>query len=454
MATVSVWLPQPRRDAASPRFTALARDRKVMATENMKSEVCGPSKIKLEPKALAKGRNLAAKVATLNATLNGDLSNANHEDTSDQANCLRDSEESKPTNGTQGDANEPKPVGHGAKDTENSEDLKKQVKQLKELLLLHLDLIQEQQEQLQQKEKQLAKEREDKEALQCRLERMERRMSLVKREAAPSVSSMSPTSSCSSPLMMSSEMMPSTSRDSQPLRRGIKRSLQDSSSFGRRLAAKKIKRAIHFSQRSQIKESHEVRGRTADGRHSAQDDGIDGIMRTSSQYYSSLHQAPPSPVLTVKTPQKISKDDLHLPPWRVNNLTSSSLDEKDFVEDITDDAYNRRHQKLELDEKKRKRWDIQRIREKRQYEKLLMRNMMKKCNSDTTWVQPTIGSFFPEPEEVEHVEVGDTVPVVAFGQPLPCITKSEFSLPWNVGSYSSTRGRRSRGRGRGRRKFY
>ncbi|XP_078656274.1 uncharacterized protein LOC144902609 [Branchiostoma floridae x Branchiostoma belcheri] len=452
MATVSVWLPQPRRDAASPGFTAFARDRKVMATENMKSDVCGPTKIKLESKALAKGRNLAAKVATLNATLNGDLSNANHEDTSDQANCLRDSEESKPTNGTQGDAKEPKPVGHGAKDTENSEDLKKQVKQLKELLLLHLDLIQEQQEQLQQKEKQLAKEREDKEALQCRLERMERRMSLVKREAAPSVSSMSPASSCSSPLMISSE--PSTSRESQPFRRGVKRSFQDSSSFGRRLAAKKIKRAIHFSHRSQIKESHEVRGRTVDGRGSSQEDRNDGIMRTSTEYYSSLHQAPPSPVLTVKTPQKISKDDLHLPPWRVNNLTTSSLDEKDFVEDISDDAYNRRHQKLELDEKKRKRWDIQRIREKRQYEKLLMRNMMKKCNSDNIWVQPTIGSFFPEPEDVDYVEVGDTVPVVAFGQPLPSITKREFSLPWNVGGYGSSRGRRSRGRGRGRRKFY
>jgi len=39
-------------------------------------------------------------------------------------------------------------------------------------------------------------------------------------------------------------------------------------------------------------------------------------------------------------------------------------------QDLTDDAYIKRHQRLELDEKRRKRWDLQRQRELSAYEHL------------------------------------------------------------------------------------
>ena len=43
------------------------------------------------------------------------------------------------------------------------------------------------------------------------------------------------------------------------------------------------------------------------------------------------------------------------------------------TENIEDETFLRRHQKFELDEKRRKRWDIQRMREQRHCEKLRAR---------------------------------------------------------------------------------
>ena len=40
------------------------------------------------------------------------------------------------------------------------------------------------------------------------------------------------------------------------------------------------------------------------------------------------------------------------------------------VQDLTDEAYLKRHQRLEMDEKRRKRWDLQRQRELSAYEHL------------------------------------------------------------------------------------
>ena len=40
------------------------------------------------------------------------------------------------------------------------------------------------------------------------------------------------------------------------------------------------------------------------------------------------------------------------------------------AQDLTDEAYLKRHQRLEVDEKRRKRWDLQRQRELDAYEHL------------------------------------------------------------------------------------
>ena len=57
--------------------------------------------------------------------------------------------------------------------------------------------------------------------------------------------------------------------------------------------------------------------------------------------------------------------------WRV--VAFSPTYTMEGTEDIEDETFLRRHQKFELDEKKRKRWDIQRMREQRHVEKLRAR---------------------------------------------------------------------------------
>lgn len=59
---------------------------------------------------------------------------------------------------------------------------------LKEMMLLQLDLIQHQQEQIMKKDKQLLSLKQEKESLKVRLDRMERRLSLLKHKKESSQS--------------------------------------------------------------------------------------------------------------------------------------------------------------------------------------------------------------------------------------------------------------------------
>lgn len=66
-------------------------------------------------------------------------------------------------------------------------------------------------------------------------------------------------------------------------------------------------------------------------------------------------------------------------------------------------------------------------------------------------------SFLPAPEDVMAVEVSDTVPVVAFGYPVPLFHNREFEVPWFsldkrelIERKGKVRPGRSRGKPRGR----
>ncbi|XP_020623088.1 male-specific lethal 1 homolog [Orbicella faveolata] len=72
-----------------------------------------------------------------------------------------------------------------------------------------------------------------------------------------------------------------------------------------------------------------------------------------------------------------------------------------------------------------------------------------------------IESFLPPPEDVMAVEVSDTVPVVAFGFPVPLFQDKEFEIPWFsldkrelIERKGKVKTGRTRGKPRGKRKGY
>ena len=54
----------------------------------------------------------------------------------------------------------------------------------------------------------------------------------------------------------------------------------------------------------------------------------------------------------------------------IKDLTDNTCEIVLCIKDLTDEAYLRRHQRLEVDEKRRKRWDLQRQHELSVYEHL------------------------------------------------------------------------------------
>lgn len=132
-----------------------------------------------------------------------------------------------------------------------------------------------------------------------------------------------------------------------------------------------------------------------------------------------------------------NKVAIEIPSWRLHPITSCySLE---GTENLNDEVFNRRHAKFEIDEKRRKRWDMQRIRELKLNERLRSGRYSKGLPSSTIYSstnppQPDFSnetSFYPEPKDAEYIEVSDRLPVVAFGHPIPKLPETYFTLPWN-----------------------
>uniref|UniRef100_A0A8C5Z7C7 PEHE domain-containing protein n=1 Tax=Marmota marmota marmota TaxID=9994 RepID=A0A8C5Z7C7_MARMA len=117
-----------------------------------------------------------------------------------------------------------------------------------------------------------------------------------------------------------------------------------------------------------------------------------------------------------------------VPSWRDHSVEPlRDPNPSDLLENLDDSVFSKRHAKLELDEKRRKRWDIQRIREQRILQRLQLRMYKKKGIQES---EPEVTSFFPEPDDVESLMITPFLPVVAFGRPLPKLTPQNFELPW------------------------
>lgn len=105
----------------------------------------------------------------------------------------------------------------------------------------------------------------------------------------------------------------------------------------------------------------------------------------------------------------------------------SEEEQTDIPENLDDGVFLKRHSKHELDEKRRKRWDIQRIREQRMFQRLQQRMNRRKGIQES---EPEVLSFYPDAEDVEALMITPHLPVVAFGRPLPKLTRRSFDLPW------------------------
>jgi len=124
-----------------------------------------------------------------------------------------------------------------------------------------------------------------------------------------------------------------------------------------------------------------------------------------------------------------------VPEWRHKPMHPAYTMEG--TENIEDDTILKRHAKHEHEEKRRKRWDIQRMRQAQQLEKLKASEARRSKKDKKGRETESLVSYLPALEEITHLMVSDTVPISAFGVPLPSLPQAPFSLPWLDGASGS-----------------
>ncbi|KAM7350988.1 male-specific lethal 1 [Cochliomyia hominivorax] len=128
---------------------------------------------------------------------------------------------------------------------------------------------------------------------------------------------------------------------------------------------------------------------------------------------------------------------LEIPKWTEHELTPSYCIEG--TEDLSDEIFLKRHAKLEVDEKRRKKWDVQQIREQRRIERLKRRHCKDEIQS--TQETPSLQTFYPTTENLQTICFVHDLPVQAFGEMIPKLTgplsmgvkgerRKGFKLPW------------------------
>lgn len=122
-------------------------------------------------------------------------------------------------------------------------------------------------------------------------------------------------------------------------------------------------------------------------------------------------------------PSQEPVEAIEVPTWRINPVTS--LYSMEGTENIDDEVFLKRHAKLEANEKRRKRWDLQLLREQQHTERL--RRRMERTVEKPPSCPPT---FSGELKHIHFVEVVEDLPVLAFGQPIPDTQPAEFVVPW------------------------
>merc|ERR1712223_1246643 len=139
--------------------------------------------------------------------------------------------------------------------------------------------------------------------------------------------------------------------------------------------------------------------------------------------------------------QKVIEKKPEVPGWRLNPISPSYIMEG--TEDIENETMLKRHQKPENDERRRKRWDVQRIREQRHVAHLrekydpredhVITNLSSKLmplNAESSKDFSSLTTLLPDPDEADEIVVQEKLPVSVFGCVLPNLGVNDFSLPW------------------------
>ncbi|XP_061764134.1 male-specific lethal 1 homolog isoform X1 [Nerophis ophidion] len=335
---------------------------------------------------------------------------------------------------------------------------------LRQILLLQLDLIEQQQQQLQSKDKEIDELKADKDTLLARIERMERRLQLTRKDTprdkrlfqplepwTPDKEDMWDLDVEESPQPNPSDLLP-LSRSSK----GQKRKscfgdpkLQKSRGKSAKLSHQKPDSRPSSPTQRELR-NKETPEKGAPARLVCKEEAETGcqmddlpFMSTTEMYLCCWNQPPLSPLRSETSPKKEeevansqsminflfpSSCRLSVPSWRENVMEPLGEDLAfNPQEPLDDGVFLKRHAKLELDEKRRKRWDIQRIREQRMFQRLQQRMNRKKIIQET---EPELSSFYPDTEDVEAIMITPFLPVVAFGRPLPKLSQQNFDLPW------------------------
>lgn len=122
--------------------------------------------------------------------------------------------------------------------------------------------------------------------------------------------------------------------------------------------------------------------------------------------------------------------------WRIKSTNPVYAgDTSGNAEDISDQTILKRHERHELEEKRRKRWDLQRLREEQQLQRLRARQEKQICPVNSN-KRDDSSSLLPCIENASYVYVDEKIPVSAFGRPLPSLPQTSFSLPWMKSRHS------------------
>ncbi|XP_013087844.2 male-specific lethal 1 homolog [Biomphalaria glabrata] len=342
-----------------------------------------------------------------------------------------------------------------------------EVGRLKDLVLSQAELIQCQQEEISKKEKELKSLRAANDALQCRLERMERRMSILKHKEeshdvigtkSETLPFRTTTNLQSSPHKSQNEMLKLEYRKrrrhkiyfSHKKTHKRQRLLQSHASFKDMSLNNENEESEEVEDEREKYSNSESEGEQ--GNNSANESVISGsrkeengarpneeveelkeiktidypIMQTESLYhlYYPRHVFPSPDVKKL-----MEQTEVETPTWRLKPVTN--MYQLEGTENITDEAYNKRHQKFEMEEKRRKRWDLQRLRELRVLEKL---QRQREDEIRASQDEADVETFLPSVHDLNHIEITQYLPVMAFGQPVPYVSPAEFEIPWEMSS--------------------
>jgi len=129
----------------------------------------------------------------------------------------------------------------------------------------------------------------------------------------------------------------------------------------------------------------------------------------------------------------IAASSSQVPSWRLMKSLGPPVHSMEGTECLEKAVMTARHDKLEVAEKKRKRWDIMRIRELRHVAALKER---QERGRRPAWAAQSpaspLSTLLPDPfSDATHLEVSDTLPVTAFGLDTSALAKTPFKLPWH-----------------------